>query len=112
MLKRIDELADAGSNFAFETTLSGLGYARRIDTWRTRGARVTIIFLKLATPEAAVNRVAERVRQGGHAVEEKVIRRRFEAGWRNFQSVYSHLADAWYVYDNDGQVPILIARGP
>jgi len=32
----------------------------------------------------AIERVATRVAQGGHDVPEAVIRRRFEAGLRNF----------------------------
>lgn len=35
-------------------------------------------------PDIAVARVAERVKMGGHSVPEMTIRRRFEAGLRNF----------------------------
>jgi predicted ABC-type ATPase len=53
-----------GESFAFETTLAGLGYARQIRIWREAGYRVELFFLSLPTPEAAILRVAERVRQG------------------------------------------------
>lgn len=47
-------------------------------------------------------RVAMRVRQGGHGVPEEVIRRRFESGLANFHGIYSKLVDAWVLYDNSG----------
>lgn len=82
MLEEIDAHAAAGRSFAFETTLSGRGYARRIRDWRSRGYVVKLIFLALATPEEALARVAMRVRQGGHDVAPEVVRRRFRAGAR------------------------------
>ena len=55
--------------------------------------------------------MAQRVAEGGHDVPERVIRRRFHAGWRNFEQVYRALVDAWAVYDNSGEVPMLVAEG-
>jgi predicted ABC-type ATPase len=59
----------------------------------------------------AVARVAERVRQGGHDIPEAVIRRRFEAGRINFEQRYRDVVDAWAVYDNSDNEPILIEWG-
>jgi len=53
----------------------------------------------------------ERVRQGGHDVPEEVIRRRYEAGWRNFNLVYKRLVDDWFLYDNSGRIPVLLDKG-
>jgi predicted ABC-type ATPase len=49
--------------------------------------------------------VAQRVKQGGHAVPEEVIRRRFDAGLRNFEDVYKSLVNAWVLYDSSEEVP-------
>lgn len=95
-------------SFAFETTLSGKAYARQIPKWRELGYRVELFFLSLPTAEAAVQRVAERVRQGGHDIPESTIRRRFEAGQRLFAEVYQPLVDLWALYDNSGDIPLLI----
>ena len=56
----------------------------------------------------AVQRVAERVRQGGHHIPEDVIRRRFEAGRRLLTEVYQPLVDQWVLYDNAGGEPLLV----
>ena len=54
MLLGIQENAQKGKSFSFETTLSGLVYARRITQWRDAGYQVTLIFLSLSSPELAV----------------------------------------------------------
>lgn len=45
MLQEIDAHAAAERSFAFETTLAGLSYVRRIDGWRKDGYVVELIFL-------------------------------------------------------------------
>ena len=111
MLESIKELEERGENFAFETTLSGLAYAHRIRRWREAGYHVTLFFLSLPNSQMAIDRVAERVRQGGHDVQSEVIRRRFAAGLRNFEQIYRDEVDAWALYDNAGDEPVLINWG-
>ena len=111
MLTEIRSRVRDGSSFAFETTLSGRGYARSIPLWRTAGYYVKLIYLNLPTPDLAVARVAARVAQGGHNVPESVIRRRFDASSRNFRELYRHLVDRWEWYDNSGVTPQLISLG-
>ena len=111
MLEEISRAAAAGDSFAFETTLSGLVYARRITGWRGEGYTVKLIFLKLSTVEEALARVAMRVRQGGHHVPADVVRRRFDAGWRHFDGIYRHRVDYWQCFDNSGPTPVLLSEG-
>ena len=105
MLEEMARHAADRRNFAFETTLAGLGYARMIDAWRADGYRVKLIFMSLASADQAVARVAMRVRQGGHHVPEGTIRRRFATGLRNFQQVYRDRVDEWQWIDNSGMTP-------
>jgi len=111
MLDEIAGCAKRGESFAFETTLSGLGYLRHIRAWRQAGYHVSLFFLTLPSAEVAIARVAERVRQGGHDIPEDVIRRRFETGRRNFDAHYRAAVDAWGLYDNIGDEPVLIEWG-
>ncbi len=111
MLKEIIECVSRGESFAFETTLSGLVYLRQIRNWHNLGYHISLFFLRLSSVEMAVARVAERVRQGGHDIPEAVIRRRFEAGRINFEQRYRDVVDAWAVYDNSDNEPILIEWG-
>jgi predicted ABC-type ATPase len=112
VLKELDRLAKAGESFAFETTLSGLAYAKRLARWKAAGYRIQIVFLKLESPELALKRIASRVKEGGHDVPKEDVLRRFERGWWNFLSEYRHLADDWSVYDNSRRPLILMEDGP
>jgi predicted ABC-type ATPase len=112
MLERIEELAEAKANFAFETTLASRTFAPRLQALRKAGYIVHLVFLWLPSADMAIARVADRARAGGHSVPEKTIRRRYEAGLRNFFTLYRPLADYWYVYDNSSIAAArLIARG-
>ena len=108
MLEEIRHCVERGQSFAFETTLSGKGYLRQIAQWRERGYHISLYFLSLLNAEAAIARVAERVRQGGHQVPEAVIRRRFAAGRQHFEQYYKTQVHAWAHYDNSGLEPILL----
>ena len=61
--------------------------------------------------ELAITRVRQRIEEGGHSVPEPVVRRRFNAGRRNFETMYKHLVDEWTLYDNSGDAPMLIEEG-
>lgn len=111
MLEEIDLSAGRGESFAFETTLSGLSYLRRIEQWRASGYRVSLFFLSLPNAETAIARVASRVRQGGHDIPEPVIRRRFAAGLDNFHRRYKLAVDDWVLYDNTGAEPVPLEWG-
>jgi predicted ABC-type ATPase len=108
MLAEIAGRVARRESFAFETTLSGHGYARRIPVWRAAGYHVSLCFMSLDTPETAINRVRTRSQQGGHTIPEAVIRRRFTNGLANFHCVYKALVDTWSYYDNCGNHPILL----
>ena len=108
MIEAINGATARGESFAFETTLSGRRYARWVPRWQARGYRVKLLFLRLSSPEMAIVRVRQRVSEGGHDVPEAVVRRRFYAGWRNFERVFRDLVDEWAVYDCAGKMPVRI----
>jgi predicted ABC-type ATPase len=97
LLQGINRLAAARADFAFESTLSGLTYARQLRSWKTNAYRIEIAYLRLRSPQLALRRIAARVRQGGHNVPRADVLRRFARGWENFLHVYRPLADEWTV---------------
>lgn len=111
MLKRLNELAESGKDFAFETTLASRFYVRWLKDLQSSDYRFHLIYLWLKNPELAIERVRERVRVGGHDVPEATIKRRYERGQQNFFSLYQPLADSWQIYDASPLVPQKIAFG-
>ena len=100
MLGRIRELADEGRDFAFETTLASRSFAPWLKSLQLRGYTFHLVYLWLPTVELAVARVAERVRRGGHAVADDMVRRRYERSLLNFFGIYSQFADSWLMVNN------------
>jgi predicted ABC-type ATPase len=112
MLRELDRLAEARMDFAFETTMSGKLHAERLKRLKLSGYWIQIFFLRLNSPKLAINRVASRVKQGGHNVPRGDVLRRFEKGWRNFEEVYRPIADSWVVFDNSREQPRLLESYP
>jgi predicted ABC-type ATPase len=56
-----------------------------------------------------LERVADRVKMGGHNVPEDVVRRRYDKGLSNFNKIYRALSDSWAIFDNSSSIPQLIA---
>lgn len=110
LLHRIHALARSGESFAFETTCAGRGHARLLRQCRDMGYRITLIFLWLPSPQAALARVARRVSQGGHDVAPDVVVRRFWSGIRNLRRLYLPLADVGLICDNADEGRVLIAE--
>lgn len=66
MLKRIAELMEEEESFSIETTLATRSYARLVKAAQKKGYKVSLIYFWLNSPELAVNRVRQRVSEGGH----------------------------------------------
>jgi len=111
MLKRVRQLVDSQRSFAFESTLSSRSFEPFLRKCVEKGYQSNLIFLWLRSPDLAVARVAERVSSGGHTVPEKVVRRRYWAGLRNFLHLYVPVADNWICYDNSGKEPAAVSKG-
>lgn len=112
MLATMAQHVRRGESFAFETTLAGRGYAQQIPVWRQSGYVVKLFFLSLPSAEMAIERVAQRVRAGGHDIPSSTIRRRWRAGRRLLEATYKELVDHWVLYDNAGEAPLLLDWGP
>ena len=110
MLEQIDHYIQKGDSFAFETTLSGRIYIKKINEMKTKGYKVIIYFMRLASVDLAIERVKLRVSKGGHNVPVIDIKRRFERSWINFQEIYKQLADEWIVFDTSTDKPSIIDR--
>ncbi len=107
MIKRIKDCVRKNESFAFETTLSGKGYVKKIEGWKNQGYEIVIYFFRLPSVEFAIERVRLRVSKGGHNVPLQDVIRRFERSWKNFNEIYKPLADSWVVFDTSGDLPII-----
>jgi predicted ABC-type ATPase len=110
VLERIRELANHRADFGFETTLSGRTYLKLLGDVRATGYHVFLFFLWLPSAEMAVDRVENRVTQGGHRVPAEDVRRRYMTGLRNLFRLYRPMLDGWWLYDASRLPPKLVAK--
>ena len=88
-------------SFSMETTLAGNSSLDRIQKAKDAGYEVDVYHVGLAHPDLNVVRVQSRVNQGGHHIDEAVIRKRFHQSQENLKQVIDRkLADNLYVVDN------------
>jgi len=112
MLERLHDLAASRASFSFETTLASRTFAPWLKQLLAEGYSFHLCFFWLPSADMAIARVAQRVRLGGHYVDDETIRRRYERGVSNFFHLYRPLTTTWHFFDNS-QPPkrSLVARG-
>lgn len=79
MLNRISELLSKDKTFAFETTLATKSYKNLITEAKSKNYQVSLVYFWLQNVDIAItiNRVATRVKEGGHDITIDVIKRRY-----------------------------------
>ena len=111
VLNRIRALIDQRASFAFETTLSSKTLATLLVRAQNAGFEIELIYLALPDATTAVERVAARVKQGGHDIPMAVIKRRFHRSLKNLFGLYIPLVNRWKMFDNYFSPPVQIAVG-
>ena len=107
MLQRINELLRNQQNFSIETTLATRTYTRLVHRAQEQGYKVNLIYFWLSSPDLAIQRVAQRVRNGGHDIPKEVVIRRYQAGINNFFNIYMPVwtIGCWQIID---ETPVII----
>ncbi len=93
VLEETRAMLKAKASFAIESTLSGKTHVALIREARARGYRILLHYILIGSATQAVERVALRVRLGGHHVPEEDVRRRFDRSRQHFMEDYLPLAD-------------------
>ena len=108
MIEQINARIRERETFAFETTLSARSYRETILFAQALGYHVTLLFFWLESVEMAIDRVARRVKEGGHNIETEVIRRRYNRGIKNLFEIYIPLVSETMIYNNSFGIPELV----
>ncbi len=106
-LRKLYEMIDAGESVCFETTLSGGYVETAVERATAAGYRVELVFLFVASPEVAIQRVASRVKKGGHHVPDRDVRRRFHRTLVNFESLKIKVGAYRLYYSEDFRVNLV-----
>lgn len=99
--KLIEAVRD-NKSLLIETTLSGRYLEKFLRNLSNGNYKIRIVFLFADSPEILIERIAERVKKGGHFVPDEDVRRRFVRGKKIFWKTYKDLADSWgLIYNSE-----------
>jgi len=104
VLRRTAEYVRTEQSFAIETTLSGSWTNSAIGAALERSFFTRLFYICLDNPERSIQRVRERVAQGGHDVPDLDVRRRYARSLANAGPVL-RLVHQGLVFDNSGAEP-------
>lgn len=111
VVTRMNELQATRQSFLHETNLVSRSLMTRLSSLRRDGYVSEVLFVGLRHADLAVERVAARVRMGGHCVDESTIRRRWGAGLTSFLTYYRYQVDRWQMYDNEDRMTLVATGG-
>ena len=98
-LKLLRQKIALRENFAFETTLSGKSWLRRIRHMQTDGWKVVLYYLYIPAVAVSKLRVKQRVEQGGHDIPIADLERRYPRSIANLFE-YTEVCDVVICLDN------------
>jgi predicted ABC-type ATPase len=108
-LARIRHLIENRQSFTWETTMSGRTAVGWLQKAKDAGYQIKCYFLWVREVDTTLDRIRQRVLEGGHNIEPDVSQRRFLKTIQNFFSIYRPLCDAWKLIANDGEAPRLLS---
>ena len=110
VLENVRNHLEEKRSFIFEHVMSGHFIDKLLSISATAGFQAHLIFIDLDSAKIALQRVNQRVADGGHHRSQKEITTRMEESRTNFWQRYRSLADSWVLCDNSGQTRIELAR--
>ena len=101
-VEQIRECIEKGVSFSQETTLSGRQPLRTILQAYERGYDIHLYYIGLDTVEDSLERVANRVRRGGHSIPEETVLRRFQTRFEDLKKILPYCQSARFYDNNNG----------
>jgi len=108
LIGEIREALASRDSFGWESTLSGRGHVRLLKQARAFEYEVELHYLSVSDVRICIERVAQRVREGGHNVPVADIKRRFDRSIENLIDVYLALANRWTIWDSTSTKPVAV----
>ena len=113
VIKSVYKHIKEGTDFSIETTLAGGNAIRQIQKAKEQGYKITMFYVALDDVTQNINRVAMRVKNGGHDIPTEDILRRSKTSFDQLYR-YAHIVDTLVMIDNsldDGKIILEINNG-
>jgi predicted ABC-type ATPase len=99
VIKSVNKYIKEGKDFSIETTLAGKNAIRQMQKAKEMGYEVTMFYVALRNVKQNIERVAMRVKNGGHNIPTDDILRRNTTSFKHLYD-YAHLIDNLVLIDN------------
>lgn len=96
----------AGISFTQETTLSGQRPARTARQAKDAGYTVRLYYVGISSAEEALQRIANRVRKGGHDIPAEDVYRRYQERYEALAAVLPYVDEGTFFDNENGFVEV------
>ncbi len=96
----------AGISFTQETTLSGQRPARAARQAKDAGYTVRLYYVGISSAEEAFQRIANRVRKGGHDIPAEDVYRRYQERYEALAAVLPYVDEGTFFDNENGFVEV------
>jgi len=113
VIKSVNKYIKEGKDFSIETTLAGGNAIRQMHKAKTMGYQITMFYVALSNVNQNIERVAMRVKNGGHDIPTEDILRRNKTSFEHLYK-YAKMMDNLLLIDNskdDGEIVMEINSG-
>ena len=109
--KQLEGLINDNQSFILESTLAGNYLKKIIDTLKAKDYEVNTLYIFLENPQVCIERIANRVKKGGHFIPDEDVIRRYYRSKNNFWKMYAPLSTTWQLYFNETANAQRVAMG-
>jgi len=110
--KKLNEYLKSNISFAVESTLSGNNILKIIEKAKIQNYKIILVYSFLQNCASCIERVRNRVENGGHDVPAEDIVRRYYKSIVRFWQQYRLLVDEWTLFYNGFEyAPIVVSYG-
>ncbi len=106
-IRQTEKLLADRRSFALETTLSSQQALKTLARAKERGFHVELHYVGLSDKEQSVERVAQRVKKGGHDIPREALERRYDKSMNHLPAAML-MAEHIELTDNSGEKHILL----
>ena len=100
---------EKGLSFNQETTLTGKSIIKLIEQVKEKGYKVHLFYVGVNSPEIAKERIAGRVKKGGHDIPNETVERRYYESIENLKIILSKV-DLAEIYDNSNSYTLVVTK--
>lgn len=108
-IKLRKDCIDKGISFNQETTLTGNSIIKLIDQVKEKGYKVHLFYVGVNSPEIAKERIAGRVKKGGHDIPSETVEKRYYESIENLKIILPKV-DLAEIYDNSKFYTLAITK--